>query len=492
MNKLIIFLSVTAIAVFIMVSCRKSLTGDGNANKTPNTYTIIDTIIRSGQNRFQSIVKIHWWGDDPDGFVKYYQYTFDKTITANTQWHKVVGQDSTFVLIVPNGIDTANFIFSVRSVDNKGAVDPTPVRVGYPIKNSPPTILFVPGIYNPTYTFPIVRLYWQASDPDGSDNIDHIELIWNDTTLRPTSVKASVSSAIFEATNLTTTNITTRIYPNNNLAALDSVVSNLKLKNNNQLFIRAVDKAGAKSKWVASFSMYVRKPKGDKLLVDAYKTPSANVESFYGQCMVNKGYSIFDTLKLFASNPIELAADNATQTKIFALFKTIIWFGDNTNSSLGIVDKTTNDFFTNGGKMFMANRLEPSFDANSPQLSITPAQSLYNNSDTTLLFPTDSLANAAKSGWATLKDTAFISVIKPMQLGNGTVNLYSSHLSVKDNVHNQTPPYPLWTGTSSIIAERLNGNNQPVFIYSEVELHLLNGNHNIDLVWAKILGEFGL
>ena len=140
----------------------------------------------------------------------------------------------------------------------------------------------------------------------------------------------------------------------------------------------------------------------------------------------------------------------------------------------------------------MANKLEPSFDENSPQLSITPAQSLFNNPDTTLLLRKDSLMKPSKSGWPTLKCDTLITVIKPMQLQSGAINLYSANLSTKDNVNHPLPPYPLWTGNSSIIAERLNTNNQPVFIYSEIELQLLNGNNNIDFVWSKILAEFGL
>jgi hypothetical protein len=217
--------------------------------------------------------------------------------------------------------------------------------------------------------------------------------------------------------------------------------------------------------------------------------------NFYGQRMTNNGHPTFDTIRLFekiGGQFSQLAADNATQSKIFKLFNGIIWFGDNTNNSLFLAQKTTNDFFSNGGKMFMANKLESLFDENSPLLSLTPAQSLYNNNDTTLLLQVDSLANSTKAGFPILKSTVYIPIIKPLQLLPGAINLYSSHLSVKDNINNPPPPYPLWMGNSSIIAEKSNSNNQPVMIYSEVELQSLNGNNNIDLMWAKILTELGL
>jgi hypothetical protein len=474
-------------------SCKKQLIGDINANKSPETHTIIDTIIRNGNTRFPSLVKINWWGDDADGFIVAYEYTFDKTITAATQWKKLKGLDSTFSLITPAGTDTADFIFSVRAIDNKGAVDESPARVRYPVKNSAPTITFTTGIYNPTYTFPVVRLYWQTNDLDGADNIDHLELIWNDTTLRPTSISATITSAIFEATNLTSNNTTTKIYPNNITKALDSVVANMKLQANNQLYIRVVDKSNAKSHWVSSYNFYVRKPSSTILLVDAYASTSSTTTAFYAQRMINKSHPIFDTMLLFkqsAGQYVELGADDATRRKVFKLFNTIIWFGDNTATSLGIAQKTLTDFSSNGGKIFMVNTLQKLFDANSASLSFTPASAMLEYTDTSFLYQNDSLAVSAASGYPTLKNTQFITVIKPLILASGAYSLYDAHLSMKTKTN--SPPYPLWTGNSSIIAADKPSGQNPHFIYSEVDLQLLNGNANIDVMWGKMMAEFGL
>ncbi|MEY2830694.1 MAG: hypothetical protein RIQ33_2552, partial [Bacteroidota bacterium] len=335
----------------------------------------------------------------------------------------------------------------------------------------------------------------QTNDLDGFDNIDHLELIWNDTTLQPTKISATINSAIFEASSLTANNTATKIYPNNITKALDSVVANFKLQANNQLYIRVVDKSNSKSNWVSSYQFYVRKPSSKILLLDAYTSTSASTLSFYAQRMINKSITSFDTLKLFeqsAGQYTQLSSDVATQSKIFNLFNTIIWFGDNTSNSLFMAQKTLNAFITNGGKIFMANKLQSLFDPNSSLLSITPASALLQYADTTLLYQTDSLAISNAAGYPVLKNTTYIPVIKPLLLSAGSYSLYNAHLSTKNTLTNPSPPYPLFTGISSIVAADKPAGQNPHFIYSEVELQLLNGNNNIDVMWAKLMAEFGL
>jgi hypothetical protein len=174
------------------------------------------------------------------------------------------------------------------------------------------------------------------------------------------------------------------------------------------------------------------------------------------------------------------------------LFDCIIWFGDNTTNSLFIAQKTINSFIGKGGKMFMANKLQPLFDANSPLLGITPASSLLNKTDTTFLFQTDSLATSNNVGWPVLKNSSLIPVIKPLQLLPGAVSYYDAALSVKDTKNNPPPPYPLWKGNSCIMAADKPVGQNPHFIYCELELQLLNSTAtNLDTMWDKIMGELG-
>src|SRR5262245_19956351 len=104
--------------VLAYVSCKNSFKGDLHPNIPPETFTVVDTIIRLGDNRFNSQVEVSWWGDDPDGYVAGYEYTFDSLISENTEWHFTIKQDSVFLLPTPPGQDTLDFKFHVRAIDN--------------------------------------------------------------------------------------------------------------------------------------------------------------------------------------------------------------------------------------------------------------------------------------------------------------------------------------------------------------------------------------
>ena len=52
--------------VAFAAGCKTSFTGDELPNEPPETYTVVDTIIRVGEDRLNSQVEIRWWGDDPD------------------------------------------------------------------------------------------------------------------------------------------------------------------------------------------------------------------------------------------------------------------------------------------------------------------------------------------------------------------------------------------------------------------------------------------
>ncbi len=82
--------------MLIFSACKTSFQGESNPNLPPETFTIADTIIRSGDDRLTSQVHAEWWGNDADGYVSGYEFTFDSIINAGTIWHFTISQDSTF------------------------------------------------------------------------------------------------------------------------------------------------------------------------------------------------------------------------------------------------------------------------------------------------------------------------------------------------------------------------------------------------------------
>ncbi|MEY2898248.1 MAG: hypothetical protein RL138_301 [Bacteroidota bacterium] len=488
------FFTILATAL-LFTACKDGILGNLLPNKAPDTHTIIEVINRSGGTRFPSSVKIQWWGDDPDGYVQSYQYTFDYPVTASANWHAITGNDSLFSLTTPAGIDTADFHFSIRAIDNEGLVDPTPASVAYPVKNSNPSVQFMPGIYNPTRTFPVVRLYWQGTDPDGADNIAGYEMVWNDTTQAALELGPTVSSIILEGQNWTGSTTICNVYTNNNTSTPSSkTLAGMKLNANNNCYIRIKDISGAYSHWVASYSMFIKKPNSTKLLVDAYTNTSATALNFYSNRMINQNYTDCDTLKLFEKVGgvySQLSADNATQSKILKYFKLIVWFGDNTGNSLFLAQKSLNDFFTGGGKLFMAMPMDKLFSGSSPSLAFTPASSLTEYKDSTIIYSTDSLSTSSLSGYPVLKNSNYTQNIKPFVLAPNAYAIYTANLNYQ-NVSSPIFPIPAWHGPSCIMAGLKNAATlQTIMVYSQVDLQTLNASSNIDLAWATILQTLG-
>jgi hypothetical protein len=79
-------------------------------NMPPDTHLSLfpDSIISPQITR----IRITWWGDDPDGLIKGYRFSFD-----STNWTYSEGNDSTFQLVIVGNDST--FRFWVAAVDDK-------------------------------------------------------------------------------------------------------------------------------------------------------------------------------------------------------------------------------------------------------------------------------------------------------------------------------------------------------------------------------------
>jgi hypothetical protein len=475
------------------MACKTSFQGEIAPNEVPETYTIIDTIIRLGNDRLNSQVEIQWWGNDADGYITGYEFAFDSIISSGTQWKFTTTQDSVFLLATPPGKDTIDFPFWVRSIDNAGVKDPTPAHLLYPVKNSPPTIVFDYTENNPVETFPALRFYWLGNDPDGSENLSHFELCWNDTTQPPYSVDVTASGAVFVATNLQALHPDCYVFINNNLMAQSALMQGMILNDMNVLFIRATDNAGAKSSFTASTKVFIKKPVSDILLVDGYTTGGSSVETFYAEHLVNAGYPDADTLQLFEKvngSYTQQSPDNFSQGKLFSLFKTIIWFTNDASGSLSIGQRTLNEFFDNGGKLLMAAYISSLFDEQSGFLDFTPIQSLVVPEDTTLLLTDTSELYSQQAGFPDLKSSAFVGTVRPFNPVVGGEILYNGELIAKDN---NTLALSVWNGISAVMAKKKNPGGQTNFIMSTIELQKLDGFSNMDEFFAEVMhNEFGL
>jgi len=475
-------------------ACQKGINGEENANLNPETHCIVDTIIRTGPDRLNSQVNVQWWADDPDGYISGYEYYFETSGASVPDWNYTVLTDSIFILSTPPGQDTLDFRFVVRAIDNLGLPDPTPAELTFPIKNSPPSISFVDGPNNPVCSYPVMKFFWSAEDPDGIENMSHYEIVWNDTTLVPIEIPINASAATFETMDVTDDNAAFTIYLNNSINPETYSIDNVMLNDSNRLYIRVIDKSDSASDYVGSYSMYIKKPSSDILLINAYGNAGVAEGAFYESQMDLLGFTEYETSNLFSTDSegeaLELAPDNLTQSRIFELFHTIIWYGNNASSSLSLAQRSTGEFFDNGGKMLMSIYVSSSFDEQSSFLEFTPISTLEEPIDTTLLLSDTSTGVALDANWPQLESTAFVGVVRPFDLVPGATAIYEANIIARDDATNT---FSDWQGASSVIAKKSDASGETQFILSTLELHKLDGAMNMNLFMEQVLvEEFGL
>ena len=326
MKKFYLFI-LTIVFAFLHNSCSELPTGIVT-NQPPNTFLSLfpDSIITPQKTR----IKITWWGDDPDGLVTGYYFSFD-----STNWTFTTKNDSTFQLAISGNDST--FRFWVAAVDDKGLLDPTPATNKYPVYNSPPGVSFNAGTQIPETTFTVASFAWTGTDPDGNSTIRTYYWALNDTShwhLIPASV----------------TLLTLR------------QDSGLAVNSNNVFYLKAQDIAGAFSSIAkmpdSNMTWYVRQAVGHLLLINDYSTTlidRSRAAAFYESSLGSLTHSILD-LKI--GNGANLPTiKNPMFTETLKLFQCVVWYagrGNQTsdNANFDLAQQTLPYYLAAGGKVF--------------------------------------------------------------------------------------------------------------------------------------------
>lgn len=473
-------------------ACKTDLSGNRLPNQAPQTYTVADTIARSGDNRFTSQVFIQWWGDDADGFIKGFEFSFD-----GLTWNFTEQQDSTFTLALPAGSDTADFRFFVRAIDNNNLADPTPANLSYPVKNSKPIASFFMPVgtpaspsKNPVSSFPALKYYFNYSDPDGADNLDHLEFFLNDTTLAPFILPVTVNEVTLLGRNLSGSITDCQVFAGTSPNPLALFMQGLRLNANNMLYFRSVDKVGATSAFAASAITYVKKPINGILLVNATFPVNATKLAYYCNALNAVGISTFDTLQPFRvvnNNYTDLSPDYLTQSKVFRFFSKIIWFSDVDSIALSLAQRSTSDFFANGGRMFMSVAFSQFMFETSPLLEFTPVKEIVPDTQGVFRMNINAPVVPLLSGWPNLKSNAILSSARPYfkALDNSQytfADLYKAEHTVT------TPGGPLiYAGPGSVFTKRTEiAGSKTNMIFTSLPLERLDANNNRDSIFRKI------
>jgi hypothetical protein len=359
-------------------------------NRPPETYLSLvpDGALRTTTSRQH----IHWWGDDPDGFVAGYFISFD-----NSTWSFTSRNDSVFSLSL-SGSDTT-YSFFVRAVDDQGngrydangpygaepftdangngswdagepfidfgAVDPTPADLRYPIENSPPVVEFAQGSDVPDTTFTVATFAWKGTDLDGDETIRSFAYALNDTT------DQTAWKVLPRSTNFIT------------LHEADGLE-----EGENVFYLKAVDIAGTESRIIrmpdTSRTWYVKKPRTELLIIDDYGPADASgayyaalTDTLFGGRF--RGADVFD-IKTGASSTSRgkylPPYINPTFIETLKLFRYVLWYGDN-NPTLDVAQLALPQYQSSGGYiLFTAAFPESAIDPRGGITDFAPIDSL--------------------------------------------------------------------------------------------------------------------
>ena len=520
MKNLLIILT-TLLVGMMFYSCRQSVNDALKPNQAPNTYLFLfpDSTI----SKQPSSLKVHWSGDDPDGLIVGYYFKWNG---LDSKWHFTSSNDSTFSLYI--GTQDTTYDFEVSSVDNDGngvydnkivqngidygpepfvdqngdgkyekgepftdigAIDPSPASLNIPIKNSTPTISWNSLSVLPDSSYPVMTLGWNANDLDGEESIIHINIALNDTT-KFVSLDGATRLITIRPTDFNSDSPDMDILINASASNVFSQkLKGLKLNADNRIYIQAEDISGAKSNFVAlpdtSQNWYVKKPKGNLLIVDSYHPNSQSsdqeAEQFYDNAFsqIDGGAfsGKFDKINMFKTI---LPYENITFWETLKLFKYVYWYTD-AQPPLSLLNYVTNNFTNANGKIAFSMTFADSsstfpFDLSSLQ-GFLPIDSLgQKNSVNFLLRNADIVPSNSSVNFPSLKTSATTSYVRTFVPNKITANrIYDiSSSQIKGNIGFETKDKNLF--------------------FIGIPLHLANGgNGNVVKLLDKIfIDEFGM
>jgi len=347
-------------ALLLLNQCSENFSDNPKANRPPETFLSIFS-----DNQLSPAISrqtFHWWGDDPDGMVQGFIYTFNPNATNVTSWDEnstdpdwtfTTETQETFTLSL-GGTDTT-FTFWVKAIDDMGAADPEGATQDFPIVNTRPIVEFPVGTDVPETTFTVATFVWSGTDLDGDDTIAKYQYVLDDTS--------DISAW-------------TELAPSQNAVSL--AASDGLTEGEHVFFLRAVDVAGAASPFIRmprseNEIWFVKEPKSRFLIVDDYNIAD-NTDSFYLQTLraIVGNVDVWDIKS--NGQALEPASSQAF-LRTLQLFDRVFWYGD-TSPNLEKAQVSLPAYVASGGKVFMSTSFKEFSNNLGDPLDFSPADSL--------------------------------------------------------------------------------------------------------------------
>ncbi len=437
--------------VLLSLSCSEKIADSPATNRQPSTQLWLypDSAVGVGISRQH----LRWWGEDPDGLVRGYLYAFvafkasgfPNPDTLRYTW--VTKNDS----IVQFPLDTLFRYFTVfvRAVDNtfdglpeqsnvrlhpspyhdknnngqfdagdvalpglRGAMDQRGAFLNFPIKNTPPTIAFLPNpndqtlaLRQPDVTYTVATFGFKGFDFDGDNTLANYQIALNDTSgpsswltipLRDTIVTLLVPRQRSDAAPAGAgVRVTADVYGGKFLGRrLIGQLAGLRLDATNVFYVRVKDVAGEFSPVIRMPSgtqqWFVKRPRGRLLLVSDYTASDASTAlSTYLTSLAGIPGGLFDSVdglnialgltavdknvgKLSTAVPpyIDPALVNT-----FLLYDYVCWYTDQF-PSLGVAQLSLFTYLQNGGKVLFSTTFSNAADPRGALRDFAPIDSI--------------------------------------------------------------------------------------------------------------------
>ena len=460
MRSILIISFNSLLSLLILFGCSDNFTDSPQPNQAPKTFVSIFT--GNDLNPTTSRKILSWWGDDPDGTVEGFIYTFDQSApnlgnwsndAPDPNWTFTTKTHETFSLTL-TGTDTV-YTFWVKAVDDEGATDPHGAIQKFPITNSTPSVEFLQATDVPETTFTVATFAWSSSDLDGDDTIAKFQYVLDDTT----------DNSAWRDIEPKFSNIT--------LTAEEGLT-----EGEHVFFLRAIDIAGASSDIIRmpraeNDIWFVREPKSTFLIVDDYNFADGTDEFYKSTLQALVGTVDVWDIKLNSralEPPITL-----TFRLTLLLYERVFWYSD-PDPNLEKAGGSIPQFIENGGKILMSTRFKEFARNEDTPLEFSPVDSLgekirrIRRDQLVRPSPTD-----AAMGFPELQvNTAIIANVFP------TIPKISSRIFY---VLAENPE--LWPGTPVVGVI----NSSSTFVFFGLPLAQLDGQGTVSQLFDKILNE---
>jgi hypothetical protein len=345
-----------------------------------------------------SRLRVHWWGDDPDGVIIGFYFKWEGIDSA---WIFTPDNDSTFSLPIGSADTTYTILVSAADAsgngiyDNEiirngisygaepfidenengiydsgeifydiGLIDPTPASLTFPIKNTPPVLEWNELSFLPDTSFPVMTLRWNADDLDGVETIQSINIALNDTNNFVT-LDGSIRLITIRIENLQSSPPQMEILINgSDQNIFQERLPGLLLDSENRFYVQAVDLSGAESNRIvlpdSNDTWFVKKPKGKVLIFDDFNSTSSNLEAtlFYRNVFSTiGGGSLSGKFDEYDLTNQMLPFENITLYETVKLFPYTFWYSGS-NPRLDLLNIVTNKYLQQGGKIAFSLTLQ--------------------------------------------------------------------------------------------------------------------------------------